>query len=811
MKCNFFLFFFCWVAATINANGQSSPGAVLTGSVRDENSKPIEFAAVVLLSTTDSAKITQVTATDTAGGFAFTGVPLGGFKVKVTSIGHRITYSREILVTSISQILPVGTLTAASISTALREVVVQGERPIAERSLGKVTLNVTNSFFKTAPNALEVLRRAPGLQVDPLGVIKLNGTTTPVVYIDGRQNPISADEMLALSAEDMDQVEIIANASSRYDGTTRAVINIKLKRDKTLGLKGSMYTAGTLNREYAGSEAGASGTYKTKKWAYYGRAGFNRINNFTRFSSQRFVVEPNGNRTVVNDASFLHSQLTPLYYQGEATYSISKNQSISLFLKGLSRHSTDVSTSSTDLSTNFSAGQPANYFRIPSTTAQSIDFSNATADVEFKAKLNTTGDAVTINTNYAHFSNAQRQDFRTTTPGGFTIPFPQVLLGSLPTTTDIASARAEYTKAINKSLNTSFGTKVSRTKTDNELQYDTLATSGDKIRDASRSNHFLYSEWIGAAYAGVSIEKQKNSIDAVLRVEFTHSTGNSITLDQVADQRYYSWLPSIQAQHKFDEQNTLELAFSRKLQRASFYDLNPFRFYLTPYTFSEGNPFLLPATISSTEIDYTHKDVTLTAEYQLIRNSVQQLPIQNAQTKVLYYTRMNIEQVRNFIFSASSPITITKWWKMQHTLVLYHAQTLSPFEGGLINNQAWTFLVNGQQNFSLPGGVTIGLGYDFTSPGASQIYRTRSSGTVNLSAQKTVLQGKGNVQIYASDLFNTFREAVYGDYNGINITTTQTRSIQQVTARFTYRFGSSTYNRNGRVLGNAEEEKRANK
>ena len=709
--------------------------------------------------------------------------------------------------------LTVGTLTAISVSTVLKEVVVQGERPIAERSLGKVTLNVTNSFFKTAPNALEVLRRAPGLQVDPLGVIKLNGTKTPVVYIDGRQVPLSTEELLALPAEDMEQVEIMSSAASRYDGTTQAVINIKLKRDKNLGLRGSGYAGGSLNRKYAGFDAGVSSTYKTKKWAYYGRVGLNEINNFTRISSRRIVLGPDGSQTVLEDASFLHSRLAPLSYQGEATYSIKKNQTISLFIKGLSRYSTDATGNVTQVNTRDSAGQFGGYSQLPSTTTGSANFSNATADVGYKATLNPTGDAVSVNINYARFNNAQKQDFRTqfNAAGSSPPPFPQVLLGNFPTTTHIYTGQLDYTKIVNKALNTSFGTKISHTETDNELQYDTLAISGVIIRDASRSNRFLYSEWVGAAYAGATIEKGSNSVDAVLRAEFTQSTGNSITLGQVVRQRYYRWLPSIQAQHKFSEQNILGLAFSRKLQRPSFYDLNPFQFYLTPYTYSEGNPFLLPATISSTELSYTYKDVSFAAEYQLIRNQVQQLPIQETQSKVLYYTRTNIEQVKNFIFSASSPTTLAKWWKMQHTLVVYHTQTSSPFEGSFINNGAWAVFVNGQQNFSLPKGVTVGLGYNFTSPGASPIYRTRSSGTVNISLQKAVLKGKGNVQIAASDLFNTYREAVYGQYNGIDITTTQTRSIQQVSARLTYRFGSSTYNRNGKALGNAEEENRATK
>lgn len=793
--------------------GQAPASTLLTGKVVGTQQHAAEFAAIILLRATDSVHVVQATATDTLGTFALSGVSPGQYVVKVQALGYQPTRTVQFEVLPGAAILPLGTLSLVASSRNLSEVVVTGERPMAERSLGKLTLNVSNSFFKTATTALEVLRRAPGVRVDPLGGITLNGSVTPVVYVEGRQLPLTAEELQGLATEDIDQIEIMSNASARYDGETRAVINIRLKRDKTLGFKGSAYAGASVNRKYGGYDAGASSTYKTKKWAYYGRVGFSEINNFLQNTSLRIVQDPLGGRTEITGNTFIHTRPQPFSYQAVADYLLAKNQTISLLVKGLVRPERDLTTNTTGLSSFTSTGAPGLIYQLPSSTLSDATLNSAAVDLSYRGVLNARGDELQAYADYAYYNTTQDQDFRTffPTPASNQLRFPSVLRGQFPATTHIGSLRTDYTHVLG-AVKLSLGTKLSHTVTDNELRYDTAAVAmpGVYLPDASRSNRFLYDETIVAGYGGLTAERGPNSIDAVLRVEYTKSTGNSITTSSIVNRNYYRWLPSIQAQHKFDKQNTLAITFARKMRRPSFYDLNPFQFYISPYEYNEGNPFLLPSTVTSTELRYSYKDITLTATYELKRDQIAQLPIQNEQTKIIYYTRTNLDEVRNIDLTATAPIVLKKWWRMQHTLVLYHTQTTSAFDGSTINIGAWSLFANGQQTFTLPGRTTLDLSYNYSGPSAGQIYHTKSSGTVNLSLQRAFYQDKVNIQLYAADLFNTYREAFYGQYNGIDVNTLQTRNVQQLTVRFTYRFGNSTFNRTSRASGSAEEEGRAN-
>lgn len=810
MKTWFILLLFTLLPAPLLA--QQANSVLVSGRVFDEHHHPIEFATVALASTLDSTSAVQVTATDTTGNFEFAAVRPGGYLVKVSMIGYR-SIRREALTVATTPVLALGSLTMRANSQQLREVMVSGERPAVERTLGKLTLNVSNTFFKTAPNALEVLRRAPGVRVDPLGGISLKGTVKPVVYLDGKQIPLTPEEIQALSTEDIEQVEILPNASAQFDGQTQAVINIKRKRDKTLGAKGSAYVGATQNRLYRGHELGSSLTYKTRKVAWYGRLGYAETNKFLKATVQRTVPGAGTvatEQTVFDANTFLHYRERPLTYQVSADYTLAPKQTIGLQVQGLHKQEVDHTTNRTTVSRLNQAQTIVDSYQLPSSTDATIAPSNIAFDLNYRGVLDEKGSELVAYADYAHYRIDQRQLFQTTFPSGQnTLGFPSQLLGNFPSTTRISALRTDYTHVLNPTTSWSTGVKYSHTQTDNELRYDTLQENGERVRDLSRSNHFLYDEKILAGYGIWTQAWGNTSVEGSLRVEYTRSTGNSLTLQNTVDRSYYRWLPSFQAQHKFDDQHLLAFAYSRKMQRPSFADLNPFQFYTSPYEYIEGNPFLLPATTNSTELRYTLKDVTLTASYQLTRDQITQLPTQDASTQVIRYTQANVDRVRTASLELTAPLSITKWWKAQQTASFYHVNTSVGTQDRVVPNQAWSFETYGQQVFSLPHDLTLELNYDYRAPGVSSIYRNKSSGTVGFSAQKSILKGQGNLQFISTDIFNTYREAFSTRYNGIDVQTLQKRHMQKVALSITYRFGKSTFARKNRASGSAEEENRA--
>lgn len=789
--------------------GQTPGTVAITGTIKNTDNQAVEFATVILKSVSDST-LTKGVLADTVGYFELAGIKPGQYILNVSALNYATFTSNAIALSDTTKTVNLGSYTLTPDTKTLQEVVVKGERPVVERVLGKLVLNVSNSFFKTATNALDVLKKAPGIRIDPQGAITIKGSVTPVVYIDGKQLPLTAEELKNLSSEDIDQVEVIANASARYDGETRAVINIKLKRDKTLGLKGSAYAGAFINRHYSGYESGISASFKTPRFMYYGRVGYYENNDFLREVGHR-IVQDNSTRTTFDSDAFTHWRNRPLSYQGTIDYTINQNNTVGIMVKGTDNRQRDLTTNNTLILTESgTTGSPLQQL-LPTNTLTQAHPTNIAIDANYRSTLSPAGNQLSVNLDYASYNTQKTQDLRSNYSNdvGSPLTFPSVLLGQFPSSISIKSAKADYSHPLGKTAKLDFGAKISHTQTDNELIYDTLAASGLLVRDLQRSNHFLYNEHIVAAYGLFSKEFAKTSFEAALRVEQTQSEGNSLTLDNVVKRQYMRWLPSFQLQHKFDDQHSIAFGFSRKLRRPSFYELNPFQFYTSPFEYSEGNPFLLPMTRNTTELSYTHKDITITATYRIDRDVIAQMPIQDVVTKVIRYTRTNLDKNQVIAVDVTAPFTINKWWKMQHTAVVYYVRTVSAFQNSSFDNRALSFILNGQQVFTLPNGYTLECSYDYSAPSASQFYRNKSYGTVNFSLQKNVLKGAGNIQINVSDVFNTYREAFYGQYEAVNVSTLQTRNVQQGSVRFTYNFGKSTFTRKNRSSGSSEEENRA--
>lgn len=779
----------------------------LTGIVLNERQQPVEYATVALLQPADSSFVKGGIA-DSTGCFVLPNLPAGTYQLRVTALGYRSFRSQSITIETAGTPVDVGRIQLIADSQNLGEVTVKGERPVVERSMGKLTLNVTNSFFKTATNALDVLRRAPGLIVSQDGSISVKGQYAPVVYIEGKQLPLTAEELRGLAASDIEQIEVINNASAQFDGETRAVINIKLKRDKTLGWKGSLYSGFLQNQRYSGGELGGSATYKTRQWSYYGRLGYATTNDYLLGLGRR-VVRSDTTRTEFATDSWFKRTAMPLTYQFSADFTPKPAHQFGLLVKG-------NSTRNIDRMTNLNQQQD---YRANAVNTQLLQTLNVTQghnqsvalDLNYKGTINARGDQLAAFLDYAAYTTQKSQDFRNDylTPEGTVLRSPMVMTGQFPSTIHIRSFRTDYSHSLGKAGKLEAGTKLTWTTTDSDLRYDTLAATGF-VFDPSRSNRFLYDETILAAYGQWSGTIGKFDVHAGLRVEDTRSTGNSLTLNEVINRRYFRWLPSLNVQWKLGEAHVLSAGFTRKMRRPAFWELNPFTLYVDPYMYTEGNPFLLPVTNNTADLTYTHRDITVSLNYRLDKDVFVQLPIQDDHTKIVRYTRVNLNTQQRAWFDVAVTHALTPWWKTQHYAQVQYAQTRSAYPtGGQIDSQAWSSYLDGRHTFTVGKGYTIDLSYYYSSPTVDYIYNVASNGSLSLGLQKRVLGGAGNLQLNASDLLNSYRELFYGQFQNLDVWTLQKRNSRQLSIRFTYSFGRSTFTRTNRSSGSVDEENRA--
>ena len=625
-------------------------GIIKGKAIDGTTNKPVEFASVTILSAVDSSLI-KGELTDTTGKFELSNLKQGRYILVISSVEYQKVSKGPYKIDLNQDVLDLGEVKLITDVKTLQEVIVRGSKPIIERRVGSIVMNMDNKFFKTSTNAIDVLKKAPGLLVKPDGSILMRNSVTPKVFIDGKDVPMSASELNNylnnLRPEQIESIEIINNPSSKYDAQYKGIIDIRLKRDTNLGLSGS-YAVRYGQNIYSGFRNNLNLTYKTAKMVYTTRLGYADYGNIYEYTGVQVLT--NGRSLITNTT--LPSFSKDLSYLVGVDYAVNSKQSIGIILKGYYNTSNMTSNSQSTFDTEnnnveqFLTSKPKN-------TSYSA---NLNYDIKLdKGKLNFAGSV-------ANYINDDNQDINNKNSSKFN----SIWKANLNSDFLIKVIQGDYMTELGRGR-LEIGSKFSSVTTNNNLRYDTLAVA-TFVLDPSRTNSFIYDENVVAGYINYSKEYKKIGYKIGLRVENTISTANSITLNQITNREYIKWLPSFGLNYNIDDNQTISLDFSRRLRRPNFNELNPFRFYLSAFTYTEGNSFLLPQETNLMTASYNYKNLGFSFNLGKDINPISQLPFLDPKTNVTAFLQKNLNENTYFGGDISYPFTISKSWKMQHNL-----------------------------------------------------------------------------------------------------------------------------------------------
>ena len=194
----------CLFSTSVHAQ---RPPVIISGYVTSESSEPLAGATVILLSRSDSAFVAY-TLTGEEGNFKFEAAirPAEGWLLKARSIGYAATF------------FPVGInleniqLVLTPVGEQLQEITVAERLPIKAR---KDTVLYRGEAFRdsTERKVSELLDKLPGVEVNDVGDVKVNGQAIRTVLIDGDNLLDNNYQVLTnnLDADVVEDVEIIYN------------------------------------------------------------------------------------------------------------------------------------------------------------------------------------------------------------------------------------------------------------------------------------------------------------------------------------------------------------------------------------------------------------------------------------------------------------------------------------------------------------------------------------------------------------------------------------------------------------------------
>ena len=185
---------------------------VITGKVSEKgDGTPLPFATISIQD--KGNKVLGGATSGDDGKFLIDKVIYGNCIVKVSFIGFRDT-TFNVNISEAAQTIDLGEIKLKSDAVTLNSAVVIAKIPIIEQKIDKIIFNVSEAVSTQGSNGLDILRKAPGVSIDPDGNILLNGSPVQV-WIDGRPSNMNSQQLeLLLSGTDaatIDKIEIMAH------------------------------------------------------------------------------------------------------------------------------------------------------------------------------------------------------------------------------------------------------------------------------------------------------------------------------------------------------------------------------------------------------------------------------------------------------------------------------------------------------------------------------------------------------------------------------------------------------------------------
>jgi len=575
---------FCFIA--VNAHAKQ----VITGSLTDkETSKPVDGASIELLQLPDSNTV-ELSKSTSEGLFVFyKGDTIKTYCIRVKHLVYKTRLSG--VPKKKGMINNLGQITLEPNTFTIKEVVVNGSK-IKVTELGDRTIyGIPDGIKKTSTDGLDVMRKVPSVQVDYLNEnITVNGKSNIKIEVDG----VTRDKeyLKRLHPTQIDKMEVITSPSGKYDADVDAVINIVTNPAMKYGLKGTVSAmALPVGGDAYISRLNGSLDYGLDKVSYYVAANgmiqkFNINSDLDRIAgsnelNRRNIMGYNGNNKNVN---------VGLIYDPNELNNINLNISYNGNLTNINGDAWNYNHSNNTLNS---------IFKTYTNTHNNSD--GITSSLFYKHKFNKNtqhGFEVELNY-YKSLDNPSSTDFRNVTYN----PVDTMAVLTDPwqnekskTNTQTFTGQANYTLPFDSVY--SFNGGVSG----NFNKYNIVNTSTLAMASAPNLD---YTDLRLAGYAELSRNFKKGSVKIGSRFETSHVVINSVT-----GGNYFSPLPYANGSFKFDDNNSIKLAYSRRVIRPTVGQLNPLVSHIDSLTNSQGNIDLVPAYRDNFQLTYNVK-VTL--------------------------------------------------------------------------------------------------------------------------------------------------------------------------------------------------------
>lgn len=782
MKLKIIMLLLIGVITSVQAqNSGSISGKVLE---RATNS-PISYATIAVK---EEGKTIASGVTDDKGDFNLKNIPLKNYILEIQYIGFK-SYKANLFFNESKKDYTFK-VTLEEEATQLKGVNIVSERSTIEQKIDRKVITVGKDLTTAGASASDIMNNIPSVNVDQDGKLSLRGNDNVRVLIDGRPSNIDPAQLLKqIPSTSIKKIELITNPSAKYNPEGMSgIINIILHKNTNTGFNGS-YSAGITFGETAKYNQSLDLNYKTGKVNFFGNVG----QNFGTYHNSGFIkrIDPE----IIQDINVLNDNDSYLYKIG-MDYLIDDHNTLSIYTNQNKSNGKGFVDTNIDYN-NLTDSDVSNIFQ---KSKYSGPDKVGTYNLAYKHIFKKEGHTLDFEANYSDNKKTQYASFDTQSTMIDNTVNSVIYDDYIKGTRKLSTLNIDYVNPLNEKTTLEAGAEARITKTDNDY------ITGIPLAEFPVSN-YTYDTDIYSAYVTFGQKFKKFSYQLGARFESYKVAANLNYGFKKFNDDYITLYPSAYFTYNLNEKNTLQLSYSRRVDRPSLEQTKPIREFSTPLVTSLGNPELRPQFTNSVEINYTKTlekgSFTTGIFYRSINDQISRIlypdetdPSGNKQ--IMTYT--NYDHNTSYGFEVSFNYKITKWWDIQPSIdfssinqqgivFLYDATTktsnpierkvtVAAFNGRMNSN----FKVNKRISFLLFGfyrGAVDGL-----QNNSHEMYK------MDIGSRYTLLNNKMNISVRFNDVFNTMKYAFDSNYPYAH-TGEFTWESQTVYLGLTYNFGGA--------------------
>ncbi len=644
--------------------------------------------------------------------------------------------------------------------TQLGEVLITAKKPLFSQKSDKMIFNVENSVLSEGSNVLDLLARAPGVVVGQDGDISLRGKSGVSVMINGKMTYLSqkdlANMLKSTTSSAVKHIEVITNPSAKYDAAGNAgIVNIVLKTSQLEGLTGTVFSNYGRSRKNR-TNSGFSLNYSKENFSLFGDYSYTfRGEEERKTFTQDFYkpTQPSVLERQTLQNSTTNEPLTSNNFKIGATYALSNKTNIGFLVDAkLGRYEDRVH------------GQNSIYDGTHQLLTQALtrnhnkeSWNDLTYSINGQHQFNEKGMLLNFDVQYKNntFNSKQLQQANYLQIDPESTVELRDRRGQIPSSLEVWDATVDLVVPWNAKNNLEIGWKSSIKSNDNPSTYE-FQEHDHWIIDPSATNHFIFKEQIHAGYANYKFQATKFHFQAGLRMEYTAIDGQQRISNQKNTDDYVKFFPSVSMKYELNDQNAFHTAYSKRINRPSHFDLNPFRFYDDPFNYWYGNSDLIPEITHSVELGYSWRNWLMSSLYFSQTNDVMtEVFDYDPLTNTTASTQKNLDHSYNYGVSLTSSIHLFSWWSMSNLFTVFENRYRGNYKDLPIETNKATFTLSSQNSFQIATGFQAEVNCQYHAKSNIGLFERAAYFDLTLGLSKQILKEKGSLKLSVTDVLRT--------------------------------------------------------